>query len=124
MGDAMNFMHVTLRWETPGAAPCRQKRGPRPHPTGRRGRLPTWKATPRRALVATLGSYKNMLTTVSVPVSEKRVLRIVEEVILLVVVAGRVSRARAMVRLGLMAMAILHKPKEPYAAPIAEGRGG
>ncbi len=88
VGNVMNFLYVTWRWETPGAAPCRQKRGPRPHPTGRRGRLPNWKATPCRVFEVTQVLYKNELTTVLISVSWKQVPRTVAEVTLLILVVG------------------------------------
>ncbi len=82
--------------------------------------MPIWKATPCRVFETTLLVYMNELTTVPASVSRKRVLWKTVEITLLLVAVGRAIRAPAMVRLGLMAMAILHEPEDPYAAAIAQ----
>jgi hypothetical protein len=59
-----NNLHDSSQGVAPGVAPTWKKRGPRPHPTGRRGRLPVSRATPRRAILVTRSHYMNELTEV------------------------------------------------------------
>jgi hypothetical protein len=66
VGGTMNILGIALRGEAPGAAPSRRQRGPRSRMTGMRGRLPIWRATPRRAFLVTLLPYMNLVTTVGV----------------------------------------------------------
>ncbi len=51
----MLFFMVSCGGATPGAELTPRKRGPwRPHRMGRQGRLPNWKASPRREILGYL----------------------------------------------------------------------
>ncbi len=54
---------VIFRGVAPGVAPTRRKRGPHPQLSGRWGRLPACKATPRQAFHVTVSPYTNELAT-------------------------------------------------------------
>ncbi len=78
------ILFVTSRGVAPGVAPTRKKRGPRPHPTGRRGRLPFWTATPRRAFPGTLSRYMDLHIALVVTEFRRRVMRMETSAILAV----------------------------------------
>ncbi len=101
----MDVMHRISQGAAPSVAPTWKKRGPRPHPIGRRGRLPFSLATPRRAISVTLFLYMDMLTTDMDLSVRKTVTWIVLDANLAVDVALCRGRVRAMVRIGGMAMA-------------------
>ncbi len=104
--DGEVYEHImTFRGESPCVAPTRRKRGPRPLPIGRRGRLPTWTAAPRRAFPVTLSHYRRELNTLYSKMPLTTNATKIVELSLAVVVLPLVGRARAMVRVGLMAMA-------------------
>ncbi len=115
----MYFVLDCFGGAAPGAASTPRQRGPwRPHRTGRQGRLPTWKASPRRELLVHLLHSKYMLDKVK-KFSWMSVLTT------LMVVVGAIWRppvsvSRAMV-VG-MAMAPANAPSRDWEA--ADGRNG
>ncbi len=105
-GDTENLEYTTLRGETLGADPTRQKRGPRTSIWMRlRGRLPNLLALPRRASLATVGLCKNELITLHLSISDATEFRSVARIDLLTVgiVLARPSRGGSMA----MAMAFM-----------------
>ncbi len=119
--SAVHLIIGTFRAEAPGAAPTRQKRGPRPLPIGWRGRLPFWTASPRLAFTVTLFHCRYFLITLPTLQLKMRAIPSVE-MSLALAVAPRLARCRAMVRLGQMAMAaVLRPPGQSAAAAAARG---
>jgi hypothetical protein len=102
----MHFLDIHVGLAAPRAAPSLQKRGPRPHPIGRRGRLPNQSAAPRRVSWTTVSHCRNMLDALGLPTIIPRMARVKMSKLVLAVVVGRARGVRAMVRLGGMAMAL------------------
>ncbi len=105
VGFLENIGHGSEGRESPSAAPTPQKRGPRRPPrTGRRGRLPSSLATPRREFVVYHIPYKDFLDTVML----FRRIRIGMELRTLVVaVWGGTAALAARAMVAGMAMAIM-----------------
>jgi hypothetical protein len=107
VSGTVHFLDVCVGRAAPCVAPSLQKRGPRPHPSGRRGRLPNQSATPCRVSLTTVSHYMNVLDAVALPMITPRMAREKMAKLVLAVGLGRARGVRAMVRLGGMAMALM-----------------